>query len=90
MASNLGICGNKTTSFCSMEQKEGMGHSEIGIDFLIWDVGLSLNIGESAYDDCDKYGDGTPCLMGSSCNNCLNPASKSILHSCRTIFVLVE
>lgn len=90
MASNLGSCGDKDTFFCSTEQNEVMGHFEIGIDFLICDVGLSLNIRESAYDDCDKYGDGIPCLLGSSCNNCLNPASNSILHSYHTIFILAE
>jgi hypothetical protein len=74
-------CGDKDTFFCNMGQNEVMGHFEIGIDFLMFKKELTLNIGGSAYDDCDKYGDGTLCVLGFSCNHCLNPASKFVVLS---------
>lgn len=49
-----------------------LGSLTVGLDFAIWSP---LNIGANAYDGCDKFPDGTVCLLGTSCNNCANQAT---------------
>ncbi len=78
-------CGDKDTLFCDMDQWDVMGHFEIGIDFIFFKLGLSLNIGNKAYSNCDEFDDGTLCGLGSTCDNCKNPASESILCFCYSL-----
>jgi hypothetical protein len=61
-----------------MEEKELVGFFEFGLSiFGIFNIGVTLPLGGgSAYDNCDRYQDGTLCLLGSTCNNCMNPPSK--------------
>jgi len=69
-------CGDEDSFFCSMDAGDAMGNLELGLTFFIWNPSVSWPIGESsAYDECDKWEDGIPCLLGTSCGNCLNPPS---------------
>ena len=59
-----------------MDQFDAMGHFAIGLDFMIWNLEVALDVGKNAYKDCDKFDDGTLCGLGSTCNNCKNTACK--------------
>mmetsp|Transcript_6014 Transcript_6014/g.11787 ORF Transcript_6014/g.11787 Transcript_6014/m.11787 type:complete len:1118 (+) Transcript_6014:86-3439(+) len=68
-------CESSDTLFCQMDEGELVGYFELGLWFYLWEATFTLFIGPQVYDDCNKYDDGTLCLLGTSCFGCKNPAT---------------